>query len=208
MTAQRIPAIFVSYDRPVTGKTARWLRDELDAALTTVSRLSQEQREIFWEAVGRPGDRQSVGGVGILKVKLSRAQGTWEPADEGVSCLILPARTNQHFVGADLVDLVAYHPQSARSFRRLGNAAVLGEWHLDFPAIFDEPLTIYPDPLAWARDNGRGIVILDWSRVRETLGHVNKLYAPNVSFAKELKRRLVPPKVTVPEIFIPDGAAQ
>jgi hypothetical protein len=189
-------------------RLARMLTAELDFALAMQGRLPPEQKEAVRRAVGLVHQRPYVGGIGVARCRLSRVQGTWELAEDGVPMMIFPARDQPKFFGGVLIDLVAYQPSTNLCFRRTGNAAVLGEWHLDLPPIENAPLQVFSNPCAWARSNASGVVLLDWANAWQTLGHVPRILAPSERFGKELKRRLLPPAPHPPEIFISDGVQQ
>lgn len=178
------------------------------SAVSNVSRSDQRRASSFRRLVGSIGDRLDVGGVGIQHIRPEYHSGHYEPDDEAPhTALIIAARSLPigHFRGpiSSAIDLIAYLPDTREIFRRCGTVDVLGEWWCRYPM---DRTIIYPDPAAWCRANGAGLCILDWTNLREVLGGMPGLVAPNVEIARRLRDALRPGKIRRPEIFVADMA--
>lgn len=186
--------------QPGPGRLSGNLRAEHLAAVTAADRLEGAHRERFRSLVGPPGQRLTVGGVGIAPIKPDPIEGTYLPAESGPVALILAARDLPNAIDAQLFDLVAWLPRTGELFRRTGLADLLGPWNVSCPP--SDRVDLYEDPASWARSNGAGVVLLDMARAWSALGHICRLTVPSVEFGNRLDRALVPPKVRRPEILV------
>lgn len=94
--------------------------------------------------------------------------GTWEPADDGLRCVILPDPPLSELDSPDwptvgLADLIAFPPDRPGEWRIRCGSAILNAEEVERCAFHGEPLVIHPTPMDWLRAEGQGVVILDWS---------------------------------------------
>lgn len=156
---------------------------------------------------------QGIGG-GVARIN---PHGTlYEPSPEGtlhaiiIPCWDGPAPGQPE----DIADLLAWVPSTGQTFTRRGVADVLGAEAIrqSEPCMgATRPLVIYSNPGAWARghtwDNAgdHGVVILNWLRVRATLGHlvgVVEFIAPDINTGRKLRDALQPKNVAAPRIMV------
>lgn len=184
----------------VEGRCVASLRKEHRAAIDAADRLPRREKERLWTRVGNMGQRLDVGGVGVHPIAPSLTSGRFELAEVGPLALIIPVRPAPNDIGIPLLDLCAWLPKEGRVFTRFG-AGVLGWDHVS-PVNPDGPVMVHPDPGAWCRANGQGVVLVDWQRAWPELGHLPALVVDSVSFGERLKGALQPPEVPLPRIFV------
>ena len=172
-------------------RLARQLHDEHLAAVEAVDRLELGKKRHFWGLVGHPGQRLDVGGIGLQPIRGDHRTGLYEPTEDGPRAIIFPARNLPHCLGGELVDLVAFLPGSGEIFRRRGVADMLGEWW-GSPPVY-EAVTVFMDPAEWARSNGAGVVLLDWTNAWSAIGHIDCLAVLDVPAGQRLRSALNPP---------------
>ena len=98
-------------------------------------------------------------------------------------------------------DWVFWQPLTGEIATDTGRAFALGEELIDNPATtaFDQQLNIYADPLQWLKNEGRGIVVVNWKFAFDRLRDVTR-----VAVAEELlgtyKRCMRP--LHMPKLFV------
>lgn len=103
-------------------------------------------------------------------------------------------------------DWVFWQPLTGEIATDTGRAFALGEELIDNPATtaFDQHLNIYADPLQWLKNEGRGIVVVNWKFVFDRLRDVTR-----VAVAEELlgtyKRCMRP--LHMPKLFVLPNSA-
>ncbi len=119
---------------------------------------------------------------------------SYRPADDAVLAAIIPAFD----ADGDLVDLVAWRPQSGAVGTWLGRASLLGEDHLDAPRL-GEPLVVHDGVLDWMRAGREGVVVVDSRRAAPLLRDAGVLATASVEHGTRLRKMLAvrPPKVLV-----------
>lgn len=114
-------------------------------------------------------------------------------ADELVPAFVVPA------IEADeLLDLIAWHPKSGRLASLNRQAGVLIG---PVTPSADEPLTVFPEPLAWLRACRRGAVVVHESLARPFLLDLPAIQAADVEHGESLQAMLT--KVRIPRIVVP-----
>lgn len=176
------------------------LRAELLAALAAADRLPPSARRRLHALVGHVGQRLDVGGIGVHAISPDIKSALFELAESGPQAVILPLRSGPNSHDVPLEDLAAWFPREGIVLTRLGSP-VLGWAHND-PIAPDGPVRVYADPGAWARSNGIGVVILDWSKAWSELGHLSALTADSVTLGQRLEKALLPPKSHRPRLFV------
>jgi hypothetical protein len=80
-------------------------------------------------------------------------------------------------------DVVFWCPRTNEFSSLCGRAFALGEDNIADPTTyqFDAHLHVHADALSWLRDEGRGIVVIDWSRAFDRLRDV-----PRIAVAERL----------------------
>lgn len=188
------------------GRCARALREELWEALARADGLDRPAKLRLWSLVGHVGQRLDIGGIGVSPVAMDTIAGDWRPADDGPLALIIPVHDGPNAHGVPLLDLVAWLPRTGAVCRRTGIADLLGAWNVA-PPLSPSLVTVHPDPGAWARAGGSGVMVLDFKRAWHVLGHVSRLAVHSVEFGLHLDRALKPPPVRRPEIVVMREAA-
>lgn len=134
---------------------------------------------------------------------------TFQPADDGLPAVILPAVEDGSLV--DLVACVANEP--ARAYTRNDDAAALG-WRAIARARHDSrfdrltapPLILHPHPLDWLRHGCSGAVLLNLDRASITLAGVASVCVESEAQADALWTAFHRPR-DIPRILIRDGGA-
>ncbi len=177
-----------------------WLEHE--AALTIADNLQGADKHWHRSLVGPIYQRFDVGGIGILPVQVDQRTRTWEPvpAELGETALIVPVRSCPNWHGAPLLDLIGWTCDGFYS--RMGTTDVLGWAHLD-PLGDGDPVKVHPDPGAWCRAGGAGVVVVNFDRARIALDHLPKLACDNLDLARRLDRALEPPPARKPMVLVP-----
>ncbi len=144
----------------------------------------------FWISAGMPG---------LATVKLTGA-GRFAFTEDGLTAIIVPAYAglpglldaNAEAHVEHLVDLIAVDvDQPDRFWRRRGEAMVLGAAFIEIASHEGEPVPIFRDPLSWLRSAGAGVVVLDWSWVRNLLLD-QQLIAEDLDLGERLDAALQP----------------
>ncbi|MGV7034871.1 hypothetical protein [Methylobacterium symbioticum] len=101
--------------------------------------------------------------------------------------------------GAPL-DVVAWHPRSARVATWLGTTGLLG---LDHPcgATAQDPLIVFPEPASWLASGRAGVVVVNERLARPELLAAGSIQAANVAHGEALETMLS--KVRLPRIVVP-----
>ena len=91
---------------------------------------------------------------------VTSAGGTYRPVPNGNYAAILPV----HDLEGDLVDLVAWFPDSPRRWwlRHRDDCFILGARALEVAAYFNDPIELQGTPQMWARSGGQGACVLRW----------------------------------------------
>lgn len=108
--------------------------------------------------------------IGLQTIRGVRGEDGWlEPTPDG--------RVFVAFYEQSPNDVVFWCPRTNEFAGLRGRVFALGEDNIADPSVFafDANLHIYADALTWLRDDGRGIVILDWSRAFDRLRHVPRI---------------------------------
>lgn len=111
-----------------------------------------------------------------------------------------------------LLDIAAWRPSMPRDvLLRRGAVDALGEWALEPAMAEDEPLHLWSTPLAWARAQFEGAVVIDWKAAAPRLLYWHEIVCDTADLAarldneiRKVRRRLLPP---MPKIEIPVEAA-
>lgn len=136
--------------------------------------------------------------VGYMGIGLW-GSGRWVPKSNADRAVVIAASS----VAGEYLDLVAFRPQSPRSFWRYsGEADVLGGYFIERARAINEPLAVYETPLDWLRGSLPGVVFLDLQRswARELSG-IPKLRCFSVDFARRIKATLERP-LPIPDIEV------
>ncbi len=125
----------------------------------------------------------------------------YEPAtDRGREAIIIPYVEP----GGVVIDLVAFRAdQPSRWWQRTGTATALGEQAVEQADWPEEPLSVYPDPLAWLRAECRGAVILEPAAAGWVLAGLKTVITrgPDLKIALDVERWLRQP-TKLPEIRV------
>lgn len=114
-------------------------------------------------------------------------------ADALVPAFVIPAIEDD-----ELLDLVAWHPKTGRLASLNRHVGVLIG---PVAPTADEPLLVFPDPLAWLAACRRGAVIVHESLARPFLLDQPALQAADVAHGESLQAMLA--KVRLPRIVVP-----
>ncbi len=97
----------------------------------------------------------------------------------------------------DIVDLVEWSPNKPASWTlKLGLAVLLGEEAADRAALLDEPLAVYPTPLAWLLAFGNGACVVDWDCYLPFHLSATRMLVDDRSLNDRLTRALTVPPIT------------
>jgi hypothetical protein len=121
-----------------------------------------------------------------------------EPCESALA-VIIPCRDEF----GRTVDLVAWVIDTGTLATWRGEAAILGEDHLDSPRIEHDGIRIYPGPLDWLHAGRRGAVIIDAMRARWRLAE-DRLVVNDADFGRRLRSMLRLPE---PRVFVDTGKA-
>lgn len=126
--------------------------------------------------------------------------GRWERRFRGDRAIVMPTFTPSGV----LVDLVAFRPETPRSFWTMAGAGLmLGHDSLERAEFFGEPLMVYESPFAWLQGGGDGIVILDWTHYWPAyLAGVVALQFEDRAFGRRAEALLQKP-ILLPPILVP-----
>lgn len=102
--------------------------------------------------------------------------------------------------GGDALDVVAWHPRTARVATWLGAIGLLG---LDRPcaATVDDPLIVFPEPASWLAARRGGVVVVSERLARGDLLAAGSIQAADVAHGEALETMLR--KVRLPRILVP-----
>lgn len=146
--------------------------------------------------------------LGVARISPAE-DGTYMPGEDGaVRAVILPAQVPTSFddfdtymaelmdLGGDLVAFDALAP--ARWWVRWGVAEALNAEAIAEAAATEQPLTLFPDPLAWMRAAGAsgrldcraGAVVLDWRIAHRILAGLRTIQCATLDLAERVDRAL------------------
>ena len=129
------------------------------------------------------------GAIGLSKIRPS-AEGLYDPTEgPGRAAILLGVRDPDD---GEIIDIVAFDPERPSKFwRRTGAAPFLGWECVDRAGHYGEPLTLFPDPLAWLRGGCAGAVWLDTDRsLSFWLATVPTIHATTPALGRAIDRRL------------------
>jgi len=173
------------------------IRPLLLELLAARRRLDDPELAATMSACGLHTDRGPIFGVEFIAYDAHH----WMPEPGGKPAIIVP-----HFENGHLLDLVAVGLRSRACRTRCGACTVLGGEWLDHARDYDEPVFIYPDPLAWLVAGRRGAVIVDWRAARHVLADVPAVECADQALAGRIDRAMRLP-VHVPQIVVSDPRA-
>ena len=134
---------------------------------------------------------------------LSGPDGLYEPDEGGIEGIVVPVYDSL-YDNHLLVDLAAFIPEAPeRWWLRVGNGVLLGADVVDKAEFFDEPVHLYPSPLAWLQNECRGACALDWPRAALHLGDIKQIVT-DYETACRLDEALARPS---PEILVQEREA-
>lgn len=126
----------------------------------------------------------------------------YAPSPGGKPAVIVPA-----FADGALVDLVACGIETRAIRTRCGVATVLGEQWLDLARSTGDAARLYPDPVEWLRNKGRGSVLLDMRAAPFALADVPAVnWCGSESAAQQIDRAMRQP-INLPQIFVREEMA-
>ena len=117
--------------------------------------------------------------IGLHSIRGNRGADGWlDPDPDGKEFLAFREEAAE--------DVVFWCPRTDEFSSLCGRAFALGEDNIDDSATyqFDAHLHVHVDVLSWLRDEGRGIVVTDWSRAFDRLRDV-----PRIAVAERLLRQ-------------------
>lgn len=165
-----------------------WLEREFE---TAVGRVRPSHLEWMRARGVEESSLAAAGGFGVARARIDG--GLWEPDDDGVPVVVLPARSPSGFDGAAgiLYDLAAFRPDDPKTIlRRRGDAVWLGEDELELCAFWHLPPTLRADPMDWLRAGAKGIVSLDWKEASERLLDFSGIECADEALAGRVRRTL------------------
>lgn len=207
------PGSATALQRALGSQSTLTLWAEYDDA---ICRAQAPEARAWRERMGWPRRATLMGlGGGVARI-IPHAHGLYTPAEDGPTAAILVPCWDGPAPGRpeNLIDLLAWCPTSGNIYTRRGLVDVLGEEAVrrSEPCMgISMPLTIYPDPGAWAQaadwedEGAHGVVILDWSRARSMLGHligVCEFIVPDVATGQRLRAALQAPASKKPRILV------
>lgn len=128
------------------------------------------------------------------------------PSPGGKPAIIAPVFANDGDV-VEVVDLVACGIETRAIRTRSGVATVLGEQWLDLARATGDAARLYPDPIEWLRNKGRGSVLLDMRAAPFALADVPAVnWCGSESAAQQIDRAMRQP-ISLPQIFVREEMA-
>lgn len=172
------------------------------------------------------GLEAALGGVGFARARLVKGKwaereewgpipppSLWEPEEGGQSLVILPDWDVGPDGEAHVVDLVGWDARSGKLYQCTGQGIVLGQHLVDEALGFEglglsHPVHVAADALSWLRRvsaGERSVLVVDWGRAWEALGHLGSLQADTLELGEQLEKHVLPPALPAPKIGIVEG---
>lgn len=156
------------------------------------------------DALGACGltQRGPVWGVAFVSVDSHH----YTPSPGGKPAVIVPVFSRGGDV-MEIVDLVACGLETRAIRTRCGAATVLGEEWLDLARETGGAARMFPDPIEWLRNGGRGAVLLDQRAAPFALADVSAVnWCGSEMHAKQIDQAMRRP-LNLPQFFVREDTA-
>lgn len=174
--------------------------EEIDTAWSEATAMAQlDDWRVLSTLCSRydiPPTRIIRGAMGVAQFAVN--QGRWVRRFNGERAVILP-----YGFGDDLIDLIAFRPETPRSsWTMTGACQYLGQDALDWANMVHEPVVFFETVPEWLAADEQGVVVLDWETFWPFhLANVPAIRCATVEFGRRVKALLERP-FPVPQIEV------
>ena len=178
-------------------------RDLMSELFAAVESRNADERIGLFKRLGISGQAIVATGAFLATQRVRPiGDGMYEPDERGDEHLIIPV-----VEGGAIIDLLSFRPADPEHwFLRTGASAVLGEYRIERADWLDEPLRLFPHPLAWLKAKCAGAVILDWRCAPWRLVGIKTLISETYELACKVDGVLNRPAIDFPKIRVRQAA--